>query len=167
MQKFTIRKNRHSSKLFGFLPHFGFTFKNIIKFSAKFDDNCLYDLHDVDNWDANKLYGVSTSYNHMIQSGRIGWRCLDGENIEVLAFVHDNHKFLEAQVLGTVKPNEWFNCSIVVKDYSFFFSFTKNNNTNVILIPKKTKGWKFKYKLFPFFGGNESAPHDMTIWIKK
>lgn len=166
MKKYVIKENKHSSKLFGFLPHFGFTLKDIIKFSAKFDKSCLYDLHDEDNWDVNKLYGISTSYNHMIQSARFGWRCLDGKNIEVLAFVHDEHKFLNPQLLGVVKPDEWFECKIVVRDYSFFFSFKKDGKTNITLINKKTKGWKFKYKLYFYFGGNKTAPHKMWMWIK-
>lgn len=167
MKKYTIRKNYHSSKLFGFLPHFGFTYKDTIKFECKFDSSCLYDLGDIDNWDTNKLFGVSTSYNHMIQSARFGWRCVDKENIEVMAFVHDEHFFLEPMVLGSVKPNELFEGKIVVKDLSFTFLFNKGNKPNVVLIPKKTKGWDFKYKLFPFFGGNEKAPHNMKLWIKE
>ncbi len=167
MKKYTINKNHHSSKLFGILPHFGFTLKDQISFSAKFDSNCLYDLHDADNWDTNKLYGISTSYNHMIQSARIGWRCVDGKNIELLSFVHDEHKFLNPQILGTVVPNEWFDCKIVVKDYSFIFYFTKNKNKFIQVIPKHSKGWKFKYLLYPYFGGNETAPHKMNISIKK
>jgi hypothetical protein len=166
MKNYKIRKTHHSSKLFGILPHFGFTLKDHISFSAKFNSNCLYDLHNVDNWDANKLYGISTSYNHMIQSARIGWRCLDGKNIEILTFVHDEHKFLNPEVLGTVAPDEWFDCKIVVKEYSFVFYFTKNKTTNIIVAPKQSKGWKFKYKLYPYFGGNETAPHDMNIYIK-
>ncbi len=167
MKKYTIKEGKHSSKLLGFLPHFGFTFKNLISFSAKFDSNCLYDLLDSDNWDANKLYGVSTSYNHMIQSARIGWRCVNNETIEVLTFVHDEHKFQTPEVLGTVSPDEWFTCKILVKDKSFVFSFTKDKTTNIILVPKKSKGWSFKYKLYPYFGGNETAPHNMSLYIKK
>lgn len=166
MTKYTIKKDHHSSKLFGFLPHFGFTLKNQIKFSGKFDENCLYDLHDNDNYDTNKLFGISTSYNHMIQSARIGWRCLDNKTIEILAYVHDEHKFLNPQILGTINPDELFECMITVNDLSFQFLFRKEYKTNVVTIAKKTKGWKFKYKLFPYFGGNESAPHDMTIYLK-
>jgi hypothetical protein len=101
----------------------------------------------------------------MIQSARIGWRCLDNKSIEVMAFVHDENKFLEPQILGKVLPNELFTCKIIIKDNCFMFYFTKNEKTIIKVINKKIKGWKFKYKLFPFFGGNNSAPHDMSIWI--
>jgi len=167
MTKLTIKKNHHSSKLFGFLPHIGFTLKNEISLTCKFDSSCLYDLQDIDNYDTNKLYGVSTSYNHMIQSARIGWRCLDGKNIEVMAFVHDEHKFLEPQVLGTVKPNEEFFCKILVEDFKFDFIFKTESQFKVIGIAKKTKGWKFKYELFPYFGGNRTAPHNMCLYMKR
>ncbi len=165
MRLYTIRKNTHSSKFLGFLPHFGFTFKKNIEKNIIFDNSCLYDLKDIDNWDANKLFGVSTSWNHMIQSARIGWRCLDNENIEILTFVHENHHFLEAQVLGSVKPGEKFNAKITVEDYKFIFNFKKGDIQNLIEISKKEKSWKFKYKLYFYFGGNEPAPHNMKVYL--
>jgi hypothetical protein len=164
--KYTIHKNCHSSWLFGFLPHFGFTFKNTISFSALLENNCIYDLHNNDDYDTNKLYGVSTSYSHMFQSARIGWRCLDDKTIQIMAYTHDQGVFLNPQVLGTVNTNTWFDCKIVINDFSFIYSFIQNNKTNVITVPKKTKGWNFKYRLFFYFGGNEKAPHKMVAHIK-
>ena len=166
MKKYTINKNHHSSKLFGFIPHFGFTFKSIIKFSAMMDANCIYDLHNNDNYDTNKLYGVSTSYSHMFQSARIGWRCLDDKNIEIMAYTHDQGKFLNPQVITTVPVNSWFDCKIIINDTNFIYSVSLNNKTNVISIPITTKPWKFKYRLFFYFGGNEPSPQKMNVTIK-
>lgn len=89
MKKYIIKANKHFSKLFGFLPHFGFTFYNTISREGKFDQNCLYDISTDDKWDINKLFGFSTSYSHMTQSARVGWRCTDNENIELVTYCHD------------------------------------------------------------------------------
>lgn len=166
IKEFTIKKGSHYSFRCGFIPHFGITFKNTISFSVKFDDSCLYDLGDSDNYDVNKLYGLSTSYNHTIQSARIGWRCIDNKHIELMTFAHDENKFLEPKVLGSVLPNEWVDCKIIIKDYSYIFYFTKNKNTNIIVVNKRMKSCKFKYKLFYYFGGNKTAPHNMCVYIK-
>ncbi len=82
MKKYKINENSHSSKLYGFLPHVGFTLNEEIEFECKFDKNCLYKIETSDKYDINKLYGFSTSYFHHIQSARVGWRCLDGKSIE-------------------------------------------------------------------------------------
>ncbi len=166
MKKFTIKKDHHYSKLFGFLPHFGLTFKNKFSYKIKFDEGCLYDFNTTDNYDINKLIGVSTSYFHHVQSARIGWRCIDGENIQILPYCYDNKKRInefEDFVLGTVKPNELFECSIIIEDNSFTLTF---NHSKQIILPKTNNSWSLKYLLFPFFGGNNTAPKKMSIWIE-
>lgn len=169
MKKFTIKRNNHYSsfwrKLINF--EFGFTFKKYMKFEAIFDESCLYDFNDIaDEKDINKLYGFSTAYNHHEQSARIGWRCLDNENIEILTYCYDDKKRLKFELLGTVKPNEKFECKITVNETNFLFHFKKDNILKIISTSKKFPSNKFKYKLYFYFGGNLKAPHDMFVKIK-
>jgi len=170
MKKFTIYKNQHSSKLFGFLPHVRFSFRNKFSYKIKFDKNCLYNLEGVDKWDINKLCGVNTSCGHHIQSARFGWRCMDGKNIEILAYCYNDKKRIGGfvdYILGTVKPGEIFECSIAIEDNEFILSLKKDSEISIKKLEKSNTSWKFKYFLFPFFGGNMTAPHKMNIWIEE
>lgn len=103
--------------------HMGLHFKNEMKFKAKFSNRCLYDLGNSDNYDVNKLFGFSTSYHHHIQSARIGWRCIDGERIQILTYTYDQRRRQEPQLLGTVNANSIFECSIVKRKNYFEFEF--------------------------------------------
>ena len=165
MKTFKIKKGKHSS---GF--HFGFTFKDVIKFRATFDESCLYDIKDNDKYDVNKLFGFSTSWNHMKQSARIGWRCLNGSDIEVLSYSHNNGKidFEGIKVLGTVKPDQPFSCTINDNKVWFVYTFRIDGDSEMVFTKndKKNSWFPFKYFLFPYFGGNRVAPHDMAITIE-
>lgn len=159
MSIFKIKKGNHYPTGI----HFGITFSNTLEFEARFDETCLYSFDDNDIYDINKLYGLSTSYHHHVQSARFGWRCLDGENIEILTYSYDNSERLQSEVLGTVKPNENFYCKLEIKKDKFIYNF---NNVKTVEV-EKGNSWWMKYRLYPYFGGNKTAPHDMFIYINK
>lgn len=162
---FEIKKDSHRATIWDIIPNLCITSKNILSFNCKFNTKCVYDFGTLDNYDCNKLYGLSTSYNHMVQSARIGWRCIDNESIEIMTFVHDNGTFLEPQILGIVKPNEWFTAKIEIKNDMFSFYFESKNIENDIDVKISKIPYKLKYKLFPYFGGNRTAPKTMLIEI--
>ena len=168
MKEFIIKKGKHKTSRF----YFDLTFKKNIKFQAKFDESCLYDLGNNDNYDINKLYGFSTTYFHQKQSGRVGWRCIDGKNIQLLTYSYNdsNRDLNDSEVLGEVKPNELFECEIIDNEDHYLYKFFKLNKKCELIssaIDTKQKDWfLFHYKLRPYFGGNNPAPHDMKIWIK-
>jgi hypothetical protein len=162
MKLFCIKKGKHSS---GF--HFGLTFTKKIAFKAMFDKSCLYNLKSIDNYDINKLFGFSTTHYHHRQSARVGWRCLDGENIQIVTYSYKDGLFHREQVLGTVKPGEEFLCSIEdVEDY-YIYRFTKGNEDVVVKDEKMPDWFLFHYLLWPYFGGNNPAPHDMKLYLKR
>ena len=171
LKKYCIKKGNHSASGF----NFGITFKKTIKFRASFTESCLYDLGSNDNYDINKLYGFSTTIFHHNQSARIGWRCIDGENIEVLTYSYNNKKrsLLDSNLLATVKPNQWFNVEITDHESYYEYKLTYENdldNDNIVVTDKdkKEKDWfLFHYFLYPYFGGNKPAPHNMLIYIEK
>ncbi len=167
-QIFNIKKGKHYPKGI----HLGITFKKYIKFICSFDKSCLYDLGDNDNYDVNKLYGFSTTWFHQIQSGRVGWRCIDGENIQIVTYSYNDgvRSLDDIDVLGEVKPNENFICSITDDEDSYTYTFEKVDDPNsyVIAKDKKQKDWFiFHYLLYPYFGGNRTAPHDMEIYLRR
>jgi hypothetical protein len=41
-------------------------------------------------------------------------------------------------------------------------------NDKTTAMPRTSKAAVAKgYKLFPYFGGDETAPHDINIWVKE
>lgn len=169
LKKYHIKKGKHSASGF----NFGFTIKNRIKFRACFSQSCLYDLQSNDNYDINKLFGFSTTWFHHKQSARVGWRCVDGNQIELLTYSYNDSKRAldESDLLGEVKPNQWFVCEIIDHEdcYEYRFSFENNEEKRLTIAKdKKQKDWFiFHYYLYPYFGGNRPAPHDIEIYLER
>jgi hypothetical protein len=167
VKKFLIPKGKHYPKGF----HFGFTFKRKIEFEAMFDKSCLYHFGDVDDYDINKLFGMSTTWFHHRQSARIGWRCVNGREIEILTYSYNKgeRKIEEHDILGTVLPGEKFTCIIEDQETDYVFRFKKEDDiswTNAH--DAKHPDWFiFHYFLWPYFGGNKTAPHDMIIYLNR
>lgn len=169
VKTYNIKKGYHSPSGF----HFAFTFKKNVSFKCKFDKSCLYgDLGDGDTYDINKLCGFSTTWFHHNQSGRIGWRCLDGKTIQIVTYSYNagNREQKETDILGNVKPNEEFVVSITDNEDSYIYSFEKLNEAGSYIraFDRKQKDWFiFHYLLHPYFGGNKTAPHDMKISVQR
>jgi hypothetical protein len=165
---YKIYKNSHYSWILGFLKPIGISTQHIFKYKIKFDKNCLYTINNIDQWDINKLVGFSGSYSHHIQSCRVGWRCLDGENIQLVTYCYDNKVRLPEVIISDVKPDEEFTITLKnsQKNWTFIF-YQEGKGRKVININKKSSGWFLKYLLFPYFGGNQKALHNMSIYIKE
>lgn len=168
MKKFRIKRGKHSAKGI----HFNFTFKKNVTFKCKFNKSCLYYFDDNDKYDINKLCGFSTTWFHQRQSGRIGWRCLDGERIEIVTYSYNDgtREQTETDILGIVLPDQEFIVSIEDNEDMYIYTFENLSvdNSYVKAVDKKQKDWFFfHYLLFPYFGGNKTAPHDMTLYVKK
>ncbi|MFW5847594.1 MAG: hypothetical protein ACOCVF_01565 [bacterium] len=172
MKEYQLKKGKHSAKGI----HFGLTFKKKLKFKAKFDKSCLYSYskHIQDRYDVNKLFGFSTTWYHHKQSSRVGWRCLDNENIELFSYIYTGGKLLLEYLkepIAIVKPNEEFTFEITDSETFCSFEFKriiekeKEINHNVKVIDKSPDWFLFHYYLFPFFGGDLTAPHDMKLYI--
>ena len=161
MATYTIKAGNHYS---GF--HFGLTFANHVGFTCTFDESCLYHLGNTDDYDINKLYGFSTTYNHHHQSARIGWRSLDGKRIEVLTYSYkDSVRDTNDCVLGVVLPGQSFHCTITDTEQTYEYTVTLDGATTTASNPKSPDKVWFKYLLYPFFGGNEPAPHTMKMTL--
>ena len=167
MKAYTIKKDKHSSGWF----NVGLTMKDTITFDCFFEPSCLYTLDTVDKYDINKLYGFSTSWNHHIQSARVGWRCLDGQTIELLTYSYNKgvRTIGSEEILGVVRPNQKFRCSIkdIETEYVYTFHCADTGEYKEIRNPKQSDKVWFKYTLDFYFGGNLTAMHDMTAWIER
>ena len=160
-RKFKIKKGNHSS---GF--RFWFTFGSHLSYKCKLDSSSLYTINGVDKYDVNKLFGLSTSFSHHTNSARIGWTSLEANTIELYAYVYDNKKRLIEKITN-VDVNKEFKCSIKVKKGVFTFEVVQEDKLSIINLLVENKHLSFKYFLYPYFGGNISAPHDIYIYLKR
>jgi len=135
-----------------------------LKFVVTFDSSAIYHTIDPNNqYDINKLYGFSDNDSaHHLYSARFGWRWSENA-LRLFAYIY-NSGIRTSEELGTIQIGTENNCSIKVTDGHYIFSL--NNITDTLLRSSKTTKGK-GYKLYPYFGGDESAPHDINILIKE
>ena len=158
--KYTIEKGQNYSDQNGFkIVQYA-----ELKFIAKFDSTAIYQTVIPDNqFDINKLYGFSdNNADHQQFSARFGWRWSDNA-LRLFGYVYNNG-VRSSKELGTVSIGSENNCSIKVTSTSYVF--TLNGETDSL--PRTaTTALGSGYKLYPYFGGDETAPHDIAIWIKE
>ncbi len=135
-----------------------------LKFIAKFDSSSIYSTAIPSNqYDINKLYGFADNgEHHHLFSARFGWRWSDGK-LRLFAYVYNNG-IVANRELGIINIGNEQDCSIKVQSNSYIFSL---NGVNTIMPRTSTTPNGKGYKLFPYFGGDETAPHDIHIWIKE
>ena len=134
-----------------------------MKFVARFDSTAIYQSQSPENqYDINKLYGFSdNNTDHHEYSARFGWRWSD-KALRLFAYVY-NKGVVTSKELSTVNIGAEINCSIKVNVDKYLFS-VDGATTDIprMATTEKAKG----YQLYPYFGGDESAPHKINIWIK-
>jgi hypothetical protein len=159
-ENFIIQKGSHS-------PIFNVEAlqKSDLSFYAIFDSSAIYTSKTPENqWDINKLYGFSDcNDSHHTNSARIGWRWLN-ENLEIHGYVYQGG-VRASFFLGNVTLGEPHFYSI--KLLSDVYSFQLNNNPPIETVRMNGCEKGFYYKLFPYFGGDERAPHDILISINE
>lgn len=135
-----------------------------LKFLAKFDSTSIYSTKDPGRQDdINKLYGFSdNNAMHHQFSARFGWRWSNNA-LRLFGYTYNNgvNEFKE---LGTVVLGREITCGIKVTSTAYVFLL---NNT-IDSLPRKSTTVKAEgYKLYPYFGGFESAPHDVKILVRE
>jgi hypothetical protein len=135
-----------------------------MKFVVKFDSTAIYQTSLPENqYDINKLYGFSdNNADHHQYSARFGWRW-SGNALRLFAYVY-NEGVVASKELTVVDIGKEINCSIQVANSSYLFTVNgiKEKMPRMAGTPK-AKG----YQLYPYFGGDEAAPHDVNIWIRR
>ncbi|MFL5808715.1 MAG: hypothetical protein ACJ749_04290 [Flavisolibacter sp.] len=136
---------------------------NEMNFIVVFDSSAIYQTALAENQDdINKLYGFSDNNSeHHKFSARFGWRWSNNA-LRLFAYVY-NEAEMTSKEITTVDPGKEINCSIVVKGNRYVF--TVNDRTQEMPRMATTDNGK-GYQLYPYFGGDESAPHEINIWIR-
>lgn len=153
-----IKKDNHYAETGSFSKFNG----TIIQFKAIFDSSAIYQTKLISNQnDINKLYGVADcGTHHHENSARFGWRW-NGETVEILAYYYVN-KVRKSVKLGNAGIGQENRYVISVEGNQYVFQY----NEKVTKVERHCDSPEFDgYLLYPYFGGDETAPHDISIHI--
>jgi hypothetical protein len=155
---FIIKKGNHYSNWFN-LPFF--RFGRSIKFQFMIDSSANYTLNNEDDYDWNKLFGLSNNWNHHQSSARLCWRRLNEEQYQICLYTYDNGiKTISKEM--TLDYNTFYGARIIVSTNNFYLLFKDSS----IILPRKSESlFPIKLVLKPYFGGTSVAPHDIKIKI--
>lgn len=163
---FTIKKGKHYSDQFFYKMCNFLNFKKKIEYIVKFPHSCIYELNKEDQMDINKLFGFSIGLWHHQNSVRFGWNYLDGKIILHAYWYEDGKR--NNSFITRVPLDQEFKLSIFIeeKNYTFIVENLKNNHKSKVKVYRK-ENFLFGYSLWPYFGGNNPAPHDISIEMNK
>ena len=136
---------------------------NELKFQAIFDSTCIYQTTDPGNqFDINKLLGFSDcNTQHHENSARFGWNWKENA-LHIYAYIYVAGQRQEKE-LGTIELGKSASFKLSTLNNTYVFVF----NGNTTIMPRHCSGGLgIAYKLLPYFGGDEVAPHDMKIKIR-
>lgn len=172
---FLLKKGKHSSTPRKFRIY-ACTTK--FEWNVKFSRECWYEKEKVEFTGVNKIRGVSFGIHHekpwgkwkltkwLVNSALIGWQPqfndLEKEKISLYLY-YDVNGIEYREIFKTVKVDEEFKITYTIKDDGVYI----NINDESTQYRMRTKTWlRLGYHLFPYFGGQSTAPHDMVVTIK-
>lgn len=159
-EQFTIKQGEQFCDKNGYLP----VDVSEMAFKVKFDSSAIYTTKDPKNQkDVNKLFGFSdNNAAHHDFSARFGWRWSNNA-LRLFAYTY-NAGVLGIKEMGTVEIGTENDCSIKVAGETYIFTL---NGVSASMLRSSTTATGSGYQLYPYFGGNEMAPHDIRILIKQ
>jgi hypothetical protein len=144
--------------------------RNEFAWKVKFSDSCRYDLQSVDQLDTNKLCGIGYFPGfHHVDSARFGWRYNTGTGlVELLAYCYVNKERL-IKPIATCEIGKEYQLKMFVGNglYSLCVWDQVSETYAGYVTVRYTHRKKLQYGLWPFFGGNRSAPHEIKIELQK
>lgn len=149
------------------------TYKSInfetLDFDVVFDSSAIYTTQDPGNQaDINKLYGFADGGSfHQQHSARIGWRWYNNE-LQLLSYTYAN-SVRSFEYLGAIVIGDTINCKIQVVDSNYVFHISKVGVKIYDHVAARGVGTSTAvgYKLYPYFGGDETAPKEIKISIRE
>lgn len=156
--EYIIKKGKHYSNWFNF-PFF--TTKRSIKFQFMIDSSSHYTLNNEDDYDWNKLFGLSNSWNLHESSARLCWRRLNEEEFQVCLYIYDNGIRTISREIN-LSYDTFHGARIIISRHNFYLFF---RDESIILQKESKKLFPLKLILKPYFGGTSVAPKDIKIKI--
>jgi len=156
--RFTIRKGQHYCDQN--------SLKSVktaeMKFMVKFDNSAIYQTAIPENqYDINKLWGFTEGINNQYNSARIGWSW-NQDALRLYGYVHANG-VRHYQEITTVAVGTDITCSIKLAGKTYLFTV---NGVSIRLPRGLSTEQASGFQQYPYFGGDETAPHLITIMIK-
>lgn len=161
---FRIPRGKHRARPL----RFGFWWnKKSITRDVIFTESCRYDLRNDDQFDINKLYGIGyLPGGHHKDSARFGWRYwTDRGEIELSAYCYINGQRVIKHICfcGIGKT---YRLQLRLLHSAYFFICLSDEFNETVDVPY-THRKKIGYRLGAYFGGNQKAPHEIKIELKK
>lgn len=166
MKQFTINKNKHYCRWFWtkfFCPHWNHKSWTVTFKIAK--ENYLSAPRNPDDYDISKLYGCGFGFNHHANSWRLGWNWdfEQANTFNLYAYVYDETGQHISEHLGKVKGGKNYTVVVESKDKKYWFSCLDLGVLSCL--PNTHKDCKLEFDLYPYNGGNNTAPHKETFFI--
>jgi hypothetical protein len=158
-ERFTIKEGNHYATYRTELLQ-----NHLLSFEAKFDNTVVYQTETEENqYDINKLFGFSDcNSHHQEHSARFGWRWVS-DSVEVFAYSYVGGERI-SQLMGKTVPFQVDQYQLLLTEDAYIYRFNENE---VTILRTQSCNQGVYYLLFPYFGGNETAPHDIHIYIKR
>jgi hypothetical protein len=159
-KQYIIKAGEHFSNDNDLTPFQG---KELV-FDVRFDNSAIYSTRSPANQDdVNKLYGFADNdKHHQLYSARFGWLYRNGQ-LSLHAYVY-NEGQRQVQFISNIEIGKTYYCSIKVVADKYLFTL---NGSTTEMIRRATTPVAKGYKLFPYFGGDETAPHEIRIWLRE
>ncbi|MBL0745824.1 hypothetical protein [Chryseolinea lacunae] len=137
---------------------------NVLRFEASFDQTAIYQFDDAGFQDSkNKLMGFSDCNSlHHQNSARFAWQWYH-DQLEIYAYCYVNGQRQEA-FMGVVQPGEIQRYEIEITNHDYVFRFS---DKEVHIARGSTCSVGVYQLLWPYFGGQMPAPHDVSIRIRR
>jgi hypothetical protein len=158
---FTVKQGKHYSDGLIYKALNLFTFTGKLSRTVMFDESCEYSLPTEDQRDVNKLFGYSVGFDHHQNSARFGWHWYRG-SIYVSAYLYRDGERIDLP-LTKLNLKTWYQFSLEAQAESDCFVIRDHESTLVIANIERRAKFRGGIQLWPYFGGNNSAPHDVQI----
>lgn len=156
-KSFTIREGKHRST-----NALNYSKDTVFGWNIEFDSSAIYKTVDsLNQLDVNKLIGWSDcGTDHIDNSIRFGWRWLN-DSLEIHWFKHELGEFsFDLIKRVSICEEHYYEMTISTWDYKMGVDGT------YVHVPRNCPREYRRYQLYPYFGGDETAPHDINIKIK-
>jgi hypothetical protein len=169
MKSYLIKKGNHycNVSIFERIFSIGYNVKRIF-FRFKLHPECWWSpARNSDDNDLNKLYGLTYGLNSdHSNSVRLAWKPDFGVNgkIDIYGYIYDEQLNSQhiSQYIASVQTGA--DCMAMITNNGNKYEFMVNSINAEM--PNNHPDPGLCFRLFPYFGGNNTAPNNMTIEIE-
>ena len=156
--RFSIAKGAHYCDQSAIKPFAG----SILRVNVKFDSSAVYSNQDPANQaDINKLIGFTEGVNNHLNSARFGWGWSNNAlRLYAYSYAAGVRSSKEISILRIGEP---VSLSLSVDGNEYVFKADEK----LVRLPRSLSTPAVEgYWQYPYFGGDEQAPHPINIYIQ-